>query len=100
MKLPTKVKIGGRTWKVDLNPDEHDAGTVFWEQDRIGIRESLSGYNTRQVLLHEVLHVIQDELGHYQTKERIPPEVQMDGMAHQLIQVMDENVSLRKFVFY
>lgn len=63
-KRPTRLKLAHHTFSVQNGPKEYmdDRGLAVYEEERIVIREGLSLHTDQEVLVHEILHVLLDEL--------------------------------------
>lgn len=57
MKIPEKIRILGRLWRVEIGDFEQD-GTCDQEARVISIKESLTGLYRKEVFIHEVLHAL------------------------------------------
>jgi Zn-dependent peptidase ImmA (M78 family) len=66
MKIPKKIKIKGKTWRIRLVPsiiedDEECQGLCNFDDRLILINKKLSEAQTKFVLFHEVFHALLHE---------------------------------------
>ena len=93
MKIPKKIKIGGKTYKVEIT-SKMDLGIVnvsaeILYQDLI-IRVSKQAEQKMQAdFLHEVVHGILDHLGYKEHDEK-----KVDELAQSLYMVIQDNPQL------
>lgn len=116
VKKPKKIKIGSFTFnieyespplkvpevKIDTNIEESDEGddTVYGyscvSENKIVIDKSLSEEFTRNILLHEILHMIFDI---YIVDEEDPIEKKIRILSPSLIQLFRDNKMLKDYLF-
>lgn len=114
MKRPTKVKIGIHILPIIWNEKAirkagkesgHDEGTliglyygehgcIYMKPRKKGVSES----HSRETLLHEILHAIID-LNGVQVEGLDHDEPIVAGLSPAIMSVMEENPSIRKYVF-
>jgi hypothetical protein len=87
MKLPTRLKIGGKYYKVeyvDKIEFEHyndPNGLILWREDVIKIKKGMSEVETELTILHEIIHGINCNM----------PEEQVEYLAQALYGVIHDN---------
>ena len=67
MKIPKKLKICGHTYKVEVKKEPTADGEVvfgacFQKEQKIVLQKGMSEDRVKEVILHEVLHAIDEEL--------------------------------------
>ena len=89
--IPEKIKIGAIPYAVSYPPDLDTklTGEIDYLRQTIKLRAQMGAETTRVVLLHEVVHGMLFALGYYEHDEKL-----VDGLAHMLAQVSDENPAL------
>ena len=89
MKIPKKIKIGGRTFKVKLLNQvmfkgEEVGGVISFFDGTIEVTKRKSEDHNKQVFLHEIVHDIFEVIGMEQNEDNV------DGIAHFLLQVIPQ----------
>lgn len=82
-----ELKIGGQLYKIKfVNADdiEHDCGECNRATTTIKIRKDMSIGQTKETLIHEIIHAINSDLS----------ELAVDAVAHGLYQVYKDNLDL------
>jgi len=82
MKIPSKLKIGGHTYKVVFKEMEEDCGKADRYKGEIWIDEKLMQSEKEATLIHEILHILNGGLS----------EATVDGLSCQLHQVLTDNL--------
>lgn len=91
MKIPTKLKIGGHIYKVELHKegdvceDAANCGTTNRVKGVIGINASNIRTEQEQTLFHEVFHVMNASIDH----------ALLDSLSQQIYQVLRDNKLLK-----
>jgi len=71
MKIPKKVKIGGKTYTVSMKKAAKDAhelyilenrAEVWYKEQKILIYDDMNTETKEEVLLHEIIHAINDNM--------------------------------------
>jgi len=97
MKIPKKINIGGIDFKIeiikdisnDLNIAEY-RGKVLFKKDKILILDSYSNKGKFRTLLHEIIHILDDNYRLELTEELII------RLASGLYQVLKDNKLLKE----
>ncbi len=84
MKIPSKLKIGGHQFTVVVKEFE-ECGRTERTRNRIIIDADLTQSQKESTLIHEILHVINNEIAH----------PLLDSLAEQLYQVLSDNKLLK-----
>lgn len=64
MRIPKSVRILGITYRVSTKDLGNEDGFIIPRKQRIVLGKHLSPEKAKQVLLHEVIHGILDQLGY------------------------------------
>jgi len=94
MKIPEKVKIGGREYKIEQS--EHRAagngddicGEVWWSRNSIYLYENLPEDGKAATLLHEIIHAIFHHCGRFKQRD---DEGLVNALAEGIFQVINDN---------
>lgn len=96
MKIPNAVKIGGIEYAVtnisQTGLDVQREGSISYREQMITICDTGKEY-AKITFLHECIHGMLEALGLYKENEN---ENLIDGLAHQLYQLLEDNPSLMK----
>lgn len=91
-----KLQILGREWSVSW---VEDLGDNYGECDQtdasIKVLDGMDSYLDRSILLHEVLHAILRQQGHFYCEEE---EQYVTSLANGLVAVLDANPHFRKYL--
>ncbi len=83
------IKLGGQTYTIEpvegLLKDERAYGMVRYAEGLISVDADLTPSFELVVVLHEIIHVIQEQLG-WKKDERTA-----DGLAYKLIELLQNN---------
>jgi hypothetical protein len=99
-KLPSTVKVGYRTLRIELwcaNEAADNDALAFFSPNKglIKIREGLDHDETRNCLLHEVMHACW-YIGHLEA--RPDEETAVSVLTNQLTQVLADNPAVARFL--
>lgn len=83
MQFPTKIKIGGQYIRVIVTDDVPGDNNGFWDSRKatIYIYKSMPASEQEVTLIHEILHALNNEIGHKD----------IEWLAQGLYQVMRDN---------
>lgn len=96
MKIPKKLNIGGIEYKIKIVKDNSDGmheaqyrGKVRFSEDEVDILESYSNESKFRTLLHEIIHILDDNY-----KLELNEEI-IARLASGLYQVLKDNKLLK-----
>lgn len=93
MKIPTKIKIGGHVFKVEVKEiDKNECGETNFLTGTISIEKRLPQSVKESTLIHEIIcHAINTTF----TGESHLAHAYMDSVAEQIYQVLKDNKLLK-----
>jgi len=94
------IKIGPHDWTIKLfgikDADKNgEWGYCHKEELTIGILKGLTGSQTAEVLLHEIIHAIHD---HFRLKGKVTEEKSTDLVSTGLTMVFKDNPEFKKWL--
>ncbi len=85
MKIPTKVKIGGHTYKIVFTTLENELGKCDYDKCIIYLEKNMEQSQKEATLIHEIFHALNstmdDGLGH----------MLLDSLSEQFYAVLKDN---------
>ena len=93
MKLPSKLRIGAQTYKVEERPQATDGGLTdalaytLVESNLIVLRKDLPEDRKRSLLIHESLHAL---VYSFNRQDRQDKNEDFDGWEHHFIGIVQE----------
>ena len=103
MVIPRTIKVGPHVYSivrktVEEMPD--DLGNTDFDANEIRIRKNLRGNKAKEILVHELLHSCSypSFTGAYAENEKYTPEDFVNALAPVLLQVLQDNPALVKYL--
>ena len=92
-----KIKIGWREYEIVIDPiidANRTHGEIVYQQNRITISPSQSDEETKECLVHEIIHGILYNMGN----ENVSDENFINGLTENLYQVIKDNPDFLKYI--
>lgn len=85
MRIPSSIKIGGITYKVEIKDLGDDMGKTTFDKSLISIDEKLNQEQREATFYHEVIHCINNQL----------TEMEVEFLAQSIYQIIKDNYEKR-----